>query len=156
MTTVPGLFVIHDVFHQQEDEWLCEQIEKDPKEHPCRQIHCAYEYGWKFIPIIRKTVKDDYGEFPDWIQFIAQKIKQNNACKEILQGFSTDFNNNADHELLNVYSPGEGCVPHTDEVHFWNEWVIGISSFRLYHANVLYSPSLSCRCSFYPMEVYIF
>uniref|UniRef100_A0A6C0K5J0 Fe2OG dioxygenase domain-containing protein n=1 Tax=viral metagenome TaxID=1070528 RepID=A0A6C0K5J0_9ZZZZ len=140
MTAVPGLFVIHNVFHQQEEDWLCEQIEKDPKKHPCRQIHYAYEYGWKFLPILRKTVQDDYGVFPSWIQFIGQKIKQNDACKTILQGFLTDFYTHADHVLLNIYSPGEGCVPHTDEVHFWNEWVIGVSLHSDCIMRMSYSP----------------
>jgi alkylated DNA repair dioxygenase AlkB len=125
--TVPGLFVIHNVFDQQQESWLCNQIEKDPKEHPCQQIHFAYEYGWKFLPMISKTSHDDHGVFPHWIQYIGQKIKNNDDCKAILQGFSTDFYTNTDHVLLNIYSPGEGCVPHTDEVHFWNEWVIGVS-----------------------------
>jgi len=103
------------------------KIEEDPKEHPCHQIHYAYEYGWRFIPIGKKTVRDDYNIFPDWIQFIGQKIRNNSGCKDVLKSFSTDFFNSADHVLLNIYQPGEGCVSHTDEVRFWNEWVIGVS-----------------------------
>ncbi len=122
MEHIPGLYLIHDVFTECEANEYCSLIEVESK-NPCPQIHPATEYGWRFIPPIKKT-KDEYLECPEWLN--KMWIKTMNSIKKHIPSFPQDINS-YDNAIINQYQVGDGCVPHTDEHHFWTNWVVGVS-----------------------------
>lgn len=117
---VPGLYLIPDLFTEYENEKYIQIMNSLEKPNICNQVHTAYEFGWKFIPITTKTKNDYLGEFPFWLLKIWDKISDSLEQTN----FPIKF---PDHVLLNKYKPGEGCLAHTDDIQFWDNWVIGAS-----------------------------
>lgn len=122
---IPGLYIIPNVFTDAQGCEIIDQIRKDDGEkHECSQIHKALEFGWKFIPATSQKTKDDYlGEFPMWLNKVWD-IAYSSIESEIDE-FPKDVV--PDHVLLNEYVSNDGCRPHTDDVKFWNNWVVGVS-----------------------------
>ena len=137
LITVPGvngLYLIVDVFDQPQLNYFTEILLNDTHGHPCRQIHAATEYGWKFLPLrdnnhidIKLRTSDDYlGEYPDWIQqiwnLVLVKLSDIEDLPSTLRTCASP-----DNLLINKYVPGDGVIPHTDELEFWEDWVVGVS-----------------------------
>jgi len=117
---VPGLYLIPDLFSDIENDKYMEIMNTLEKQNVCNQIHKAFEFGWKFLPISPKTKNDFLGEFPFWLLKIWNKVSDSLEQTN----FPIKY---PDHVLLNKYEPGEGCLPHTDDIKFWDNWVIGVS-----------------------------
>jgi len=96
-------------------------------------LSAASEYKWKFLPIkdisgnpVIKTASDYLGDYPEWIKQIWDKtIYQIRQYQEL--SFVMKERDYPDHLLINKYEIGDGCTKHTDELLFWEEWVVGIS-----------------------------
>lgn len=131
---VDGFYMINDIFTESEHSYYFELL-KNVNENLCHQIHHANEFGWKFLPlkdensniIIRKK-NDNLGNFPEWIDEIWIKIRKHilkltncNLPKELTECTKPN------HLLVNKYEPGDGVIPHFDELEFWENWVIGVS-----------------------------
>jgi alkylated DNA repair dioxygenase AlkB len=129
MTTVytnpglPGWYLITGAFTVTEEEHFLESIARNESENICDQIHTAKEFGWKFIPIKKKTKADYLGEFPDWLKEIWHIAHK--SIKTHVSSFPKFVM--PDHVLLNEYEPGDGCKSHIDDLTFWNDWVVGVS-----------------------------
>jgi alkylated DNA repair dioxygenase AlkB len=129
---VNGFYIIPNVFTSADSDMYYEELNKS-EVNECKQIHKAREFGWKFIPCTEKetnvciprTKSDNLGELPDFIKNMWKK-----AYVEILKYDAIKINKNIgipDHVLINTYPAGDGCSSHTDEIKFWEEWVIGCS-----------------------------
>jgi alkylated DNA repair dioxygenase AlkB len=111
-----------DVFSQEEEKILIDKINKDDKKNECPQVHPAFEYGWKFLPIAKKKDSEYLGEMPEWLQKVWSVVTElENMPEEITKLKKPD------HALLNIYEPGDGCTSHVDDVQFWKNWVVGVS-----------------------------
>lgn len=134
---VNGLYLITNIFDELEHLQYVDLLTQE-RGHECPQIHRATEYGWKFLPlygstppygIIRQRTQDDYlGEFPEWIQNVWKTVhlKITSLCPaNISQSLISTIL--PSHLLINKYIPGDGCTPHTDELLFWEDWVVGVN-----------------------------
>ena len=74
----------------------------------------------------KKKTGLDYLDTPFWIDdiFYRALFGINSKIKYIP---TTKPIENYDHVLINEYKPGDGCLAHTDELEFWEDWVIGVS-----------------------------
>lgn len=70
---INGLYLIENVFTEDEEKNILSQIDLDKNKNICHQIHTAIEYGWKFIPMVKRIKKDHLGSFPEWLQFVWYK-----------------------------------------------------------------------------------
>jgi alkylated DNA repair dioxygenase AlkB len=94
-----------------------------------------------------KTIDDYLGPMPKGIDEIWEKAKE--SVKDVID--PKKYN----HVLINNYIPGDGCKSHTDEIEFWEDYVIGVSfgsgcSFEYSNADkkiIVYMP----ECSVYLM-----
>ncbi len=131
-----GLYLITGVFSQEKhDEY--NKLLKIENGHMCRQIHPATEYGWKFLPlrddnnlIIPRTIKSYLGDFPILIKEIWEHISSLlSNISDLPESLKTCVEANVfpDHLLINKYNSGDGCIPHVDELEFWQDWVVGVS-----------------------------
>jgi alkylated DNA repair dioxygenase AlkB len=144
---IPGLYIIPNVFTKEENDRFKEICKSVIGKNICEQIHTATEYGWKFIPVKEKTIDDYLGPMPKWIDEIWEKAKE--SVKDVID--PKKYN----HVLINNYIPGDGCKSHTDEIEFWEDYVIGVSfgsgcSFEYSKADkkiIVYMP----ECSVYLM-----
>ena len=118
-----GWYLITNVFTTAKEEYYLDQISKDTTANICHQIHKAKEFGWKFVPVEKKTEADYLGQFPEWLKEIWENVHQ--VLKTHLSFFPKYVM--PDHVLLNEYEPGDGCKSHIDDVSFWNDWVVGVS-----------------------------
>jgi alkylated DNA repair dioxygenase AlkB len=119
---LPGLFLIPNVFSNHDAEKYF-NILNDDTSNICKQIHSATEYGWKFLPPTEQKTIDDYlGKFPDWLieiwHIIYEQIKDIDILPKIIL---------PDHILINKYEIEDGCKIHTDDLVFWDNFVIGAS-----------------------------
>lgn len=64
----------------------------------------------------------DYLKIPIWSKNIWNSIVERANLKDII-GDVKIFDN----ILINTYEKGDSLIPHTDDVHLWNNWVIGMS-----------------------------
>lgn len=121
---VTGLFLIKDVFSPDEEKAILSQIMSDKKAHICHQVHTAHEYGWRFIPIAPKRPDEYLGKLPDWLHSIWETVISHDLFPkhELKSSYDTP-----DNVLLNTYQIGDGCSSHVDDLHFWNDWVVGVS-----------------------------
>jgi alkylated DNA repair dioxygenase AlkB len=122
---IPGLYLIPDAFTKEENNFYMDILEKENTYNPniCHQIHKATEYGWKFLPVTKKSDKDFLGNFPDWLENLWQKIFLH--IKANIPNFPEK--SYPDNVLINQYEPGDGCYPHIDQLNFWDNWVVGVS-----------------------------
>ena len=51
---IEGFYLIPNVFDEREEEIFMNQIESQ-RGSECKQIHIADEFGWKFIPVSKKS-----------------------------------------------------------------------------------------------------
>jgi len=118
---IEGFYLIPNVFDQEENQYYISKIEEN-KGFECKQIHLAEEYGWKFLPVEKKTQQDYLGPNPPWLNDIWSRASSS------LNKYLGDKNfTHWDHVLINHYEVGDGCKPHTDDLKFWDDWVIGVS-----------------------------
>jgi|694.fasta_scaffold113091_2 hypothetical protein len=120
---VPGLYFTPNVLSKEDEKLIKNKYKEyeEKKQNICNQIHTAIEFGWRFIPVKVKT-KDDYiGGLPDWLLNIWEKCLKNGNLPEFIK---KEIPN---HVLINKYPIGDGCRDHTDELKFWNNWILGIS-----------------------------
>lgn len=123
---IEGFYLIPNVFGEIESEDIIKQIEAE-RGNECKQIHTADEFGWKFIPVSKKSKQDYLGPNPKWLdQIWFEATKAISKFIPKLQ-YLEDFANGYDHVLINHYEVGDGCKPHTDDLKFWNGWVLGVS-----------------------------
>jgi hypothetical protein len=120
---ISGLYLIPSVFTDDESKTYCDIIEKE-SHNKCPQIHLATEYGWKFVPPIKKTIDDYLGDYPKWLNDIWDRTLYNINCH--INKFPNDIIK-SDHALINQYIVGDGCKDHYDDINFWTNWVIGVS-----------------------------
>jgi alkylated DNA repair dioxygenase AlkB len=130
---IKGLYVLHNALNDDQYKELVDWLSEEDKGHPCEQIHKATEFGWKFIPLMGadgkikvRTQEDFLGPFPDVL------VKTWKAIYEKLRPFKqlsmvTYEGDCPDHLLINKYPIGDGCKSHTDELDFWEEWIVGLS-----------------------------
>ena len=119
---IDGFYLITNVFTKLEAENITDQIERE-RGNECRQIHTADEFGWKFIPVSKKSKKDYLGPNPQWLDQIWSRALDaiNKSMKLKLEILLYD------HVLINHYDVGDGCKPHIDDLKFWDGFVIGVS-----------------------------
>jgi len=120
---IDGFYMIPNVFNPMDSEYWIKTIEIN-RGNACKQIHTADEFGWKFIPVEKKSKKDYLGKNPEWLDKIwniaFNQIK--NKIDDLPNGLD-----HYDHVLINHYNPDDGCKSHIDDVKFWDEWVLGVS-----------------------------
>lgn len=121
---IPGLYLIPNVFTKEENDKYMEILEKE-KNNPniSNQIHTATEYGWKFLPATVKIPEDYLGDYPEWLEKLWQKIF--NIIKINISNFPEKAY--PDNVLINKYEIGDGCLPHIDQLDFWENWIVGVS-----------------------------
>ena len=128
INVVPGFFLFENIFSEDEEKKFMEHLEAEPG-HFVSQIRPSHEFGWKFLerkgvgkPSISPLSQDEYlGPLPSWVLDMWEKCKSRNALPD---GCRTSI---PDHAIANVYKPGDGCTGHVDDIHFWNDWVVGVS-----------------------------
>ncbi len=126
---IEGFYLVPNVFGEMESEFLIKSIEAE-RGNECKQIHTADEFGWKFIPVSKKTQQDYLGPNPKWLDQIWFKASNsiNESYKKLgFIGRAIDEERGYDHVLINHYEVGDGCKPHTDDLKFWDDWVLGVS-----------------------------
>lgn len=137
---VDGLYLITNVFEQQQYNDINEllnQLTYSQVGNICRQVHVATEFGWTFLPlygengeIIKRTIDSYLGKFPELITNIWDVVSDKLSC---INDLPSSLQNciihkiYPDHLLINQYQPEDGCIPHVDELEFWEDWVVGIS-----------------------------
>lgn len=131
---VKGFYLVSDVFSEEQYEKFNNNLNYLNGGNVCPQIHHAIEFGWNFLPlrdydgtILPRTTESYIGEMPDlikeiWRDIWLTTIQTNKELPQSLLKCAIP-----DHLLINTYTPGDGCRPHTDELEFWEDWVVGVS-----------------------------
>lgn len=115
-----------DVLTAAEEQAVLRELAAEPG-HFVHQIHPAHEFGWRFASAVRGpgsalTVEDYLGPMPSALTALWLLCVERAHLPAPMKTVDVP-----DHALVNVYAPGDSCLPHVDDLSFWQDWVVGVS-----------------------------
>ena len=139
-SAIPGLWLCEEMLCPTQEKQLLARLAIDALGSPCLQIHPATEFGWSFLKghargMLSETER--LAPIPDWLMNLwtaclsclgsSPSVCSSSSKASLERSLAQMRRKPCDHVIVNDYVPGDGCLPHVDDVGFWDDWVLGVS-----------------------------